>query len=81
VRVRDDTIVSPKGRPTTRQPHPTTAASTRVVSVPSFGHDLPLEGHHPASDLFGLSVEGATRYLKTVEHPDLIIQGERVLPS
>lgn len=22
-------------------------------------------------DLFGLSVEGATRYLKTVEHPDL----------
>ena len=22
-------------------------------------------------DLFGLSVEGATRYLKTIEHPDL----------
>ena len=29
-------------------------------------------------DLFGLSVEGATRYLKTVEHPDLTIEGERV---
>jgi hypothetical protein len=28
-------------------------------------------------DLFGLSVEGATRYLKTVEHPDLTTQGER----
>jgi hypothetical protein len=22
-------------------------------------------------DLFGLSVEGATRYLKTIEHPEL----------
>ncbi len=30
------TIVSPKGKPTARQPHPKTAASTRVVSVPSF---------------------------------------------
>lgn len=30
------TIVSPKGRPTARQPHPKTATSTRVVSVPSF---------------------------------------------
>ncbi|MBG6191706.1 hypothetical protein IWX64_002673 [Arthrobacter sp. CAN_A212] len=29
-------------------------------------------------DLFGLSVEGATRYLNTVEHPDLTIQGEQV---
>jgi hypothetical protein len=29
-------------------------------------------------DLFGLSVEGATRYLKTIEHPDLTIPGERV---
>ncbi|MDQ3157294.1 MAG: hypothetical protein M3Q98_11295 [Actinomycetota bacterium] len=29
-------------------------------------------------DLFGLSVEGATRYLATVEHPDLTIEGERV---
>lgn len=29
-------------------------------------------------DLFGLSVEAATRYLKTVEHPDLTIEGERV---
>jgi hypothetical protein len=27
-------------------------------------------------DLFGLSVEGATRYLKTVEHPDLKIARE-----
>lgn len=29
-------------------------------------------------DLFGLSIAGATRYLKTVEHPDLTIDGERV---
>ena len=29
-------------------------------------------------DLFGLSVEGATRYLGTIEHPDLTIEGERV---
>ena len=29
-------------------------------------------------DLFGLSVEGATRYLKTVEHPDLTVEGDRV---
>jgi hypothetical protein len=29
-------------------------------------------------DLFGLSVSGATRYLGTVEHPDLTNQGERV---
>lgn len=28
-------------------------------------------------DLFGLSVEGATRYLKTVEHPDLTVGGKR----
>jgi hypothetical protein len=27
-------------------------------------------------DLFGLTVEGATRYLKTVEHPDLSTPGE-----
>ncbi len=27
-------------------------------------------------DLFGLSVEGATRYLKTIEHPDLTVDGE-----
>ena len=26
-------------------------------------------------DLFGLSVEGATRYRKTVEHPDLTTLG------
>lgn len=30
------TIVSPKGRPTARQPHPKTASSTRLISVPSF---------------------------------------------
>jgi len=29
-------------------------------------------------DLFGLTVEGATRYLKTVEHPDLTTPGEWV---
>ena len=29
-------------------------------------------------DLFGLSVEAATRYLGTIEHPDLTIEGERV---
>lgn len=29
-------------------------------------------------DMFGLSVEGATRYLATIEHPDLTIEGERV---
>jgi len=29
-------------------------------------------------DLFGLSVEGATRYLRTVEHPDLTTPGEWV---
>lgn len=29
-------------------------------------------------DLFGLSVYGATRYLNTVEHPDLTVEGERV---
>lgn len=29
-------------------------------------------------DLFGLSIAGATRYLNTLEHPDLTIQGERV---
>ena len=29
-------------------------------------------------DLFGLSVEGATRYLNTVEHPDLTLVGKRV---
>jgi hypothetical protein len=29
-------------------------------------------------DLFGLSVDGATRYLKTVEHPDLTTPGEWV---
>ncbi|MFC5731514.1 hypothetical protein [Nocardioides vastitatis] len=28
-------------------------------------------------DLFGLSVEGAARYLKTVEHPDLAVDGDR----
>jgi hypothetical protein len=28
-------------------------------------------------DLFGLSVEGATRYLKTVEHPDLRNENQR----
>lgn len=28
-------------------------------------------------DLFGLSVEGATRYLKTVEHPDLTLHAGR----
>jgi len=27
-------------------------------------------------DLFGLSIEGATRYLKTIEHPDLAAQGK-----
>jgi len=27
--------------------------------------------------LFGLSVTGATRYLKTVEHPDLASEGPR----
>ncbi|WP_231941162.1 hypothetical protein [Arthrobacter sp. U41] len=31
-------------------------------------------------DLFGLSVEGATRYLNTVEHPDLTMPGERSVP-
>lgn len=30
------TIVSPKGRSTARQPHPKTASSTRLISVPSF---------------------------------------------
>lgn len=30
------TIVSPAGKPTHRQPHPKTAKSTRIVSVPSF---------------------------------------------
>jgi integrase len=30
------TIVFPKGKPTTRQSHPKTASSTRLVSVPSF---------------------------------------------
>lgn len=29
-------------------------------------------------DLFGLSISGATRYLGTVEHPDLTIEGPRV---
>ena len=29
-------------------------------------------------DLFGLSVEGATRYLNTLEHPDLTLEGEQV---
>ncbi|RKO21800.1 hypothetical protein D7Z96_15150 [Pseudarthrobacter phenanthrenivorans] len=29
-------------------------------------------------DLFGLSVEGATRYLNTLEHPDLTLEGEWV---
>lgn len=29
-------------------------------------------------DLFGLSIEGATRYLNTVEHPDLTSEGEWV---
>ncbi|MDN5893462.1 MAG: hypothetical protein L0H93_05500 [Nocardioides sp.] len=29
-------------------------------------------------DLFGLTVSGATRYLATIEHPDLAIEGERV---
>jgi hypothetical protein len=28
-------------------------------------------------DLFGLSIEGAARYLKTVEHPDLTVGGDR----
>jgi len=32
-------------------------------------------------DLFGLSVTGATRYLKTVQHLDLTIEGERVSRS
>ena len=32
-------------------------------------------------DLFGLSIEGATRYLKTVEHPDLTVEGERITRS
>lgn len=32
-------------------------------------------------DLFGLSVAGATRYLKTVEHPDLTSNGEWVCPT
>jgi len=30
-------------------------------------------------DLFGLSAEGATRYLTTIEHPHLKIEGERAL--
>ncbi|MEV7649078.1 hypothetical protein [Arthrobacter sp. NPDC089319] len=29
-------------------------------------------------DLFGLSVEGATRYLGTLEHPDLTLENQRV---
>jgi hypothetical protein len=29
-------------------------------------------------DLFGLTVGGATRYLKTIEHPDLTIEGNRI---
>lgn len=37
------TIVSPKGRPTARQPHPKTASSTRLVSVPSFTAAVLLE--------------------------------------
>ena len=32
-------------------------------------------------DLFGLSVEGATRYLKTIEHPDLATEGGPVSRS
>ena len=31
-------------------------------------------------DLFGLSVEGATRYLATIEHPDLATEGWTGLP-
>lgn len=30
------------------------------------------------AEVFGLSVAGATRYLRTVEHPDLTIGGERI---
>jgi hypothetical protein len=30
-------------------------------------------------DLFGLSVEGATRYLNTVEHPDLKMEGDPIV--
>ena len=28
-------------------------------------------------DLFGLTISGATRYLNTVEHPDLTTEGDR----
>jgi integrase len=34
------TIVSPKGRPTHRQPHPKTKSSTRVLAVPRFTADV-----------------------------------------
>lgn len=34
------TIVSPKGKPTHRQPHPKTQKSTRTVSVPSFAAEV-----------------------------------------
>ncbi|GAB6987848.1 hypothetical protein [Nocardioides pyridinolyticus] len=29
------------------------------------------------SDLFGLGIDGATRYLQTIEHPELAIDGDR----
>lgn len=34
------TIVSPKGRPTHRQPHPKTKSSTRILAVPGFTEEV-----------------------------------------
>jgi len=50
------TIASPTGKPTYRQPHPKTAKSTRVVSVPTFAAEvirqrLAVVSHEPAENL------------------------------
>ena len=57
------TIVSPTRKPTYRQPHPKTAKSTRVVSVPSFAAEvvrqrLVVVGHEPPDHLLFFTRNG-----------------------
>lgn len=68
-------VSSPPARP----PRGGTAAFARALREDRILHEIHATGGDVRRncDLFGLSVEGATRYLKTVEHPDLTLQGER----
>lgn len=72
---------APRLLPTSRQfPWSGLALRPRVLREDRILHEIHATGGdiRRICDLFGLSVEGATRYLNTLEHPDLARQDEQV---